>query len=154
MSYGLSSAEEENLEAEEEVEPTQELELGTEPSESFGGQQDSVEDALDEEEVEEAARDDEGSADDDGTSLTQEEAARRRAENIRALQDNTLCLSRRALMPRLLTVASAEATLRRPFRTPHPSAPSASSVSRGQRAQHACCLHCRSKGFLCTTLTV
>ena len=47
-----------------------------------------------------------------------------------ALVTGTLDISRKALMPRLLSVANAEATLRRAFKSPHPSAPAVSDVSR------------------------
>lgn len=40
----------------------------------------------------------------------------------------SLEVSRGALLPRLLTVQETEAVLRKPFKSPHPNAPSKSAV--------------------------
>ena len=96
-------------------------------ADSAPSEADSQNDAEEGEEHQEA--DDAGEGDEEAPS-TQAELERRREENVRALVSGTLHLSRRALMPRLLTVANAEAAvLRRAFKSPHPTAPAVSDVS-------------------------
>eukprot|EP00887_Chlorella_sp_A99_P002466 scaffold10.g2466.t1 len=74
-----------------------------------------------------AEEEEEGGSDADEAAVA---TARRREENVRALLSGTLNVSRKALMPRLLTVPNAEATLRRAFKSPHPSAPAVSDLLR------------------------
>jgi DNA repair and recombination RAD54-like protein len=69
---------------------------------------------------------DDSAADADFVPLSADEAAARREANVAALVAGTLAVARRPAVPSLLSVAAAAATLRRPFKSPHPDAPARS----------------------------
>ena len=71
----------------------------------------------------------EAEEEDGDVQLTAAQMEERREANVRALVAGSLHVERRALLPKLLTVASAEAFLKLPFKSPHPNAPAASDVS-------------------------
>ncbi|KAK9834193.1 hypothetical protein WJX81_007238 [Elliptochloris bilobata] len=66
--------------------------------------------------------------DGDEDSPTQDQLRERKAANIRALLDNSLQVSRKALLPKVLSVQGAELALRAPFKSPHPNAPARSEA--------------------------
>ncbi|GAB4814175.1 hypothetical protein N2152v2_001221 [Parachlorella kessleri] len=69
-----------------------------------------------------------GKQEDDGEDApSAQELEERRQANIKALLSGSLALSRKPLLPRLLSVQDAEAILKRPFQSPHPHAGSGPS---------------------------
>lgn len=59
-----------------------------------------------------------------------------REQNVRALMDGSLAVSRKPMLPKLLTVQDAEVVLRKPFKSPHPDAPARSeSLKRALAAR-------------------
>ncbi|CAL8470234.1 g9776 [Coccomyxa elongata] len=72
-----------------------------------------------------------GSGDEDGDIVeTQEEMQSRRENNIKALLSGSLQVQRKALLPKILDVKDAEATLRSAFKSPFPNAPARSDALR------------------------
>lgn len=97
-----------------------------------------VDDSMDEDEAGEAAEEasDGGGGGAAERPATQVELDERRQQNIHALVSGAgLALKRTSLMPRLgLTVQQAAVVLRRPFKSPHPTAPAVSSALRRKLA--------------------
>lgn len=65
---------------------------------------------------------------DEDVQPSPEKQAQRREENIRALLDGSLDVSRKAILPKILSVQDAAVILRKPFKSPHPTAPARSEV--------------------------
>lgn len=77
------------------------------------------------------------SVEDDPMPTAKDQAARRE-ENIRAMLDGSLDVSRKPLLPKLLSVQDAAVVLRKPFKSPHPNAPARSEVHSNLKL---CSLH-------------
>ncbi|KAK9916056.1 hypothetical protein WJX75_007902 [Coccomyxa subellipsoidea] len=79
---------------------------------------------------ESSEEDDEEVGEDDNEGDSQEEQRDRRESNIRALLSGSLQVQRKALLPKILSVNDAEATLRSAFKSPFPNAPARSDALR------------------------
>ena len=109
-----------------------------------------------------AAKAEEPGADDgaDDPPPTQQQLDARREETVRALVSGSLNITRKPILPKLLSVADAELQLKRPFKSPHPNAPARSEVrapprSRTQRWRRRCrSNHTVSRGPLSPHLPV